>query len=269
MRCRDVQDLASVYIDGELDDARASALRGHLRECGPCLALVRGLIAVRDTAADLDTLDPPASLWSAVQRGLAEAEIVDAHRPRMWLYWQALRPRLLPAAVIAAATVTMAVWLWRQAPASSLGGAQLARATDGTPHAMSRGREPAAGSHGAPSGSPDRARPDGTAVAAESFDERMQREISAADQRYAATLAELRSLVDTERAAWPAPVAERLDARLSALAVERQRQRGPIASAAPDPRSRDALYAVYRAEIELLQNVALYGPDALGEEELP
>ena len=271
MRCRDVQELASSYIDGELDDARASALRGHVRQCPSCLAAVRELGAIRDAAADLDTLEPPASLWSAVQSGLARAEIADAGRSRLWLHWQALRPRLLPAAVALAATAAVTTWLWgRPAPASEsdFGPAPPMVAQLAGP-ARDLGVTPDPGvAPTAPAASP---RP--VPTRAETFEAGRARELAEADQRYAQTLTELRGLVADERASWPSEAAARLDARLAALANEaRQQQLATVTAASEDPtdvRSRDAVYAVYRAEIELLQNVALYGPEALNEEGLP
>jgi hypothetical protein len=275
MRCRDVQDLASSYIDGELDDARASALRGHVRQCPSCLAAVRELGAIRDAAANLDTLEPSPSLWSAVQRGLAEAEIADARRSRLWLHWQALRPRLLPAAVALAATAAVTTWLWGRPaapPSVSAPAPQMAAQLAGVPAVGGLGAAPAPAS-----------RPRAVPARAETFEAGRARQLAEADQRYAQTLAELRGLVADERASWPAEAAARLDARLAALAAEARLQlatSAEVSGAVPgatagatagtagdatDVRSRDAVYAVYRAEIELLQNVALYGPKALNE----
>jgi hypothetical protein len=244
MRCCDVQGLASAYIDGELDDARASALRGHARQCPACLAVVRELGAIREVAAHLDTLEPPPSLWSAVQRGLAEAEMADARRSRLWLHWQALRPRLLPAAVALAATAAVITWLWQPQPA---------RPTVAQPSA-------------APAAAPVAPVPART----ETFEAGRARELSEADQRYTRALAELRGLIADERTSWPPDLAARLDARLAGFADEARRQQHVATAAEPlDVRGRDALYAVYRAEIDLLERVALYGPEALAEEALP
>ncbi|HWN66704.1 MAG TPA: zf-HC2 domain-containing protein, partial [Haliangium sp.] len=184
MRCRDVQDLASSYIDGELDDARASALRGHVRQCPSCLAAVRELGAIRDVAAALDTLEPPASLWSAVQSGLAQAEIADAGRSRLWLHWQVLRPRLLPAAVALAATAAVATWLWRRppAPASDPGPAPLMVAQLAGPATPDPGLAPTAPTM------PPRLVP----ARVETFEAGRARELAEADRRYAQTLTELR-----------------------------------------------------------------------------
>lgn len=256
MRCRDVQDLASDYIDGELDDARASALRGHARQCPACLATVRELGAIRDAAARLDTLEPPPSLWSAVQRGLADAEIADARRSRLWLHWQALRPRLLPAAVGLAATAAVVTWLWQP---------QATRPTVAELPAVAVAS--AAGPAASPAGSRDVEAP--PAVRDETFEAGVARELVEADQRYTEALAELRGLLADERASWPPDVAARLDARLAGFADEARRQQHVTTAASLDVRERDALYAVYRAEIDLLQRVALYGPEALAEEALP
>lgn len=281
MRCGDVQDLASAFLDGELDDARASALRGHLRQCPACMTTVRDLGAIRDAAAHLDTLEPPAEMWSAVQSRLAQAEIADAGRSRLWLHWhalrQGLRPRLLPAAVAMAGTAAAALWLWRQSPepvASEIVTApQAALLATGEPQAASAVAEAQAGAHAGAHDDPAVA----SGTAADTFWASRGREIDQADARYQQALAELRSLVESERPRWPADAAERLDARLAALAAEaRQHLHTAAVTAdpdAPDPRSRDALYAVYREEMELLQNVALHGVEAVaaldGQEGMP
>jgi anti-sigma factor RsiW len=272
MRCGDVQDLASAFLDGELDDARASALRGHMRQCPACTTTVRELAAIRDAAARLETLEPPPALWSAVQSRLAEAEIADAGRSRLWFHWHALRPRLLPVAVALAGAAAVALWLWRlspEPPAAATGNAhpepvlRLATAGSGDEHATPL----AVGAGARAEVVPGVATGVTPAIPGETFWARREREIAQADARYQATLAELRALVDSERPHWPADAAARLDARLAALAAEaRQHLHTAAVTAdpgAPDPRSRDALYAVYREEMELLQDVALHGVDAV------
>lgn len=41
--CREVVDLSSDYIDGELEEAVAVSLKGHLERCRPCQAFINTL----------------------------------------------------------------------------------------------------------------------------------------------------------------------------------------------------------------------------------
>ncbi len=41
--CREVIDLSSDYIDGELEEAVAVSLKGHLERCKPCRAFINTL----------------------------------------------------------------------------------------------------------------------------------------------------------------------------------------------------------------------------------
>jgi hypothetical protein len=247
MRCRDVEALESAYIDGELDEARASAMRGHLRVCRTCRARVADLATLVEAAIRLAPIEPGPSLWAGIERGLAAAEIADSQRSWIWLRWQALRPRLLPMAVTVAAAAVLVLWAARKshelhtAPAVSLGD-------------QIRESEPAG--EQAPS-----------AVETETFWEASGREIAEADQRYLDTIAELRAIADEERADWPDDVRAAYDARVQAfdLAASGHRQvlDGDGAGPVGDARARDALYAVYRAEIEFLQRAALQGPERI------
>lgn len=269
MRCADIQALASDYLDGELDNARASALRGHVRMCPDCLALVQDLATLRDTMAELEPEEPPPSLWAAVERGVAEAEMADARRSTLWLRWQQVRPRLLPAAVVAAAAVAMALWTLR-GPASGRSAdlaAELAtNAPADQPADWATGPAQRTRDHSRPGPVPARTlHPGHDDRAGEDFFARQEHELAHADQRYESVLAELRGIVAAERAQWPAPAATRFDRRMAAFQAEARRHRqaaGPVAGA----RGRDALYAVYQAEISFLQSAAIYGASALEDQ---
>jgi len=239
MRCRDVEKLCTGYVDGELSDGMASALRGHLRTCPACLDRVEDEASVRDAAADLDPLDPPAELWAGIQSRLAEAEITDARRPRVWLWWQGLRQHALPAAVAVAAVVALLVWNSRR-------GQQLEPRPGAVAEQAATDRSPSARLQPAANG--------------ERFLEARQREVREADGTYASTIAELKSLVAEERAVWSQEVAKAFDSRLAALDESaRQHQRRLALNQSHDPRTRDALYAIYRAQIGLMQRVVLEG----------
>ncbi len=272
MRCRDVDRLASAYIDAELDEARASALRGHLRVCQACLSNVEDLAAIRDGASRLEPLDPPPSLWSQIEAGLAEAEIADSNRSWLWLRWQAIQPKLLPGAVAACAAALLVLWL----------------VEPGVDSAPSEGQEIASASHSAdesapePGPSPTESAPSvvGPAVLIDDasgqefaahglgapvdesadFFEARGREVKEADHRYRSTIDELLEMVGEERKSWPQELGALFDRRLAtfARAADQQKQL-LVASNMPSPESRDRLYAVYRAEIEFLQTVVVDG----------
>lgn len=261
MRCADVQALASAYLDGELDNARASALRGHVRMCPDCLALVQDLATVRDTMAELEPAEPPPSLWAAVERGVAEAEMADARRSILWLRWQQVRPWLLPGAVVAAASVAVALWALRgPAPGreahrgGELAAGEAREQADDSASNLASGPGPAHALVPAPAGH--------GVGAGEDFFTRRRHELAHADQRYESVLAELRDIVAAERAQWPAHAATRFDHRMAAFDAEARRHRQAL-DPAEDARGRDALYALYQAEISFLQSAAIYGASAL------
>lgn len=108
MRCDDVIARLTAYVDGELDDASGSALRGHLRTCATCHAAALDEVAVRDAMAKLPAPDMPPELWQSIQAQLAEHEVADSKRSRWWLWWQAARPKLIPSLLVAGAA-TLAI----------------------------------------------------------------------------------------------------------------------------------------------------------------
>jgi hypothetical protein len=116
MTCEQVRARMTAYLDGELEDERGSAVRGHLRACEACRQVATDEAALRDGLRALPPVDPPASLWSGVQARLAAAEIADAERPawRMalarWFAPRALMLRMsIPGAVVAALVLVL-VW---------------------------------------------------------------------------------------------------------------------------------------------------------------
>ncbi len=108
MRCDDVITRLTAYVDGELDDATGSALRGHLRTCATCHAAALDEVAVRDAMTRLPTPDVPPELWQSIQAQLAEHEVADSKRSRLWLWWQAARTKLVPGLLVAGAA-TLAI----------------------------------------------------------------------------------------------------------------------------------------------------------------
>jgi Putative zinc-finger len=115
--CDDVRAKLTAYLDGELEDDRGSAIRGHLRGCEACRNMAADEAALRDGLRALPPLDPPHALWTNIQRRLAAEEVADADRPawrraiaRFGLRWRPLAPQLaLGSAALAAAVVVLAL----------------------------------------------------------------------------------------------------------------------------------------------------------------
>ncbi|MBE7454077.1 MAG: zf-HC2 domain-containing protein [Kofleriaceae bacterium] len=103
MSCAAVQRELTAYLDGELDTASASALRGHLRLCPDCRAAAEDHAAIRDRLAELERPAPPPALWDGVRARLGVAVIADARRPRWARLLERLRPHLVPAGLAATA----------------------------------------------------------------------------------------------------------------------------------------------------------------------
>ncbi len=247
MRCRDVDDLVTAYVDGELDERRSSALRGHLRVCSACADRVEDEARVREAAGSLEPLDAPAELWSAIDARLAEAEIADARRSRVWLWCQraldgARRYRIAFAVAGAAAAAALAVWIVRggggERPVAGAQVAELAPAVKS--------------SAPAPTGDP--------CDAVATHDEQVLCQMHEADRRYLDAIAELTRLVAEERAGWTAADTARFDAALADLdrAAGDELKRLAVATAAPSS-SRDPLYSIYQAKIDLLSRAAVGG----------
>jgi len=237
MRCRDVDKLSTAYVDGELDDGRASALRGHLHQCERCLERVAAETDLRDACDELGPIEPPKYLWSNIEHGLARAEMADAERSRVWLWWQGARQHLLPAAVGCAAVVLIVAWMSR------------------------RGEQPLGGvaetSYESPAPVLKTAVADDTKpLVAQTFTESRIDQIDRADARYVAVINELKKSVAKTRASWSDGLAKRFDTKLAALQRKVDDQRNHVGPPESEPSKRDALYAVYQKQIDLLQNAS-------------
>jgi Putative zinc-finger len=249
--CRDVDRLATAYVDGELDERRSSAVRGHLRVCASCAERVEDEARVRELAAGLEPIDPPASMWQAIDARLAEAEIGDSHRPAHWFLvqrWLDAVRRNVVAVGLAATGAAIVLILW------------LPGGDDGeSPRSASA---PAAATSPAADGN-EQVRPSAqpACAGARTHDEQVLCLTRRADQRYLEAIAELSRAVTEERASWSMDEAARFDAAIAELhqaaQVERLRLLGQPAESAPG--NRDPLHSIYRAQIDLLSSVVVAG----------
>lgn len=123
MSCESTQRQLTGYLDGELDAADGSAVRGHLRECAACRQVASDEGHLRDQLRMLPPVDPPASLWAGVQAQLAAAEVADAKRPawrRALARWMPTMPTFAIGSALAAAAVVLLWWRTHRAPANEV-----------------------------------------------------------------------------------------------------------------------------------------------------
>lgn len=234
MKCDSVRAQLTAYLDGDLEDDRGSAVRGHLRGCEACRRVAADEAALRDGLRALPPLDPPPSLWAGVQQQLAAAEMADAERPawrRVLARWARRAPQVgLAGLALAAAVLLLVVRMQREeAPAET--SAPVAPVADVRDHVQ-------------PPAAPVQDQGDVTA------------ELAAAPAKvtetYAQTTRELLELARDARAQWSDERKQEFDTEVVALEKK-------IAAAA-DERPRRA---AYRSMIRFLQRAVIRDDVAL------
>jgi hypothetical protein len=236
LTCDDVLHRLTAYVDGELDDASGSAMRGHLRTCAACRRAADDELGVRDAMAKLPSPDVPASLWTEISARLAEQEVADSKRSRWWLWWQVARPRMIPALVLAAAATLAVVTYVRRDRGDDQPATTAVAPVPVAPVAPEIQDPPVK-----PTVEGDcdlRAASAAGTNAAESL-----AGLSAAiDRCYQAAADELLAMVDEDRPGWPVPRAQVFDAELDAA------RHAVTTAVAGRPRER-----AWQAVIQLLQ----------------
>lgn len=252
-RCADIERLVTAYVDGDLDDQRSSAVRGHLRTCAACAERAGDEARVRELAADLELVEPPRDLWSAIDARLAEAEIGDSRRSsaslavRRWV--ESTRRNLWPIGLGAAAAAVLLV-LWLPGAGERDAPSRASAPDSAAPAAVARSGAPPAG-----------------CAAARTHEEQVLCQMHESDGRYLAAIDDLGGAVAEERAAWTADEVARFDGALAridrAVEIERVRLAGSVG--AGGPAARDPLHAIYRKKIALLTSAVVSGDIALAE----
>lgn len=98
MKCPDVIDRLSAFIDGELPDAKRQAVERHLDECPACAAVHRRLAEAWALVAEAPRVAPRVDLWPRIEARLADARPVPGWRA--WLSWNPF-PALATLALVA------------------------------------------------------------------------------------------------------------------------------------------------------------------------
>lgn len=232
MKCDDVRSKLTAYLDGELEDTRGSAVRGHLRGCDACRAMASDEAELRDGLRALPPLDPPNALWSGIQARLAAEEVADSERPgwrraltRVAARWRPMAPQLALGTMALAIAVLVLAVRYRDSRQPEPGTAPLAGNAPTAPV-----QQPLAMMAPMPGD-----------VIAELASDRADR--TATYQHVADALVEDAM---TARANWPDDHKQAFDTKLAAFKAE--------LAAAPEGRGRDK---VYRSMIRYLQNAAI------------
>ncbi len=243
MRCADIERLCTAYVDGEvdgeLDERRASAMRGHMRTCAACLALVEDEAALISAAERLEPVEPPAELWARIEQDLGRREIADSQRSSWWLAWPRVRQAALPAAVLAAAALAVVSYSSRSNVAPTTAERTAVAAPSQVPRPAVASATPRPG---------------------EQFRTVRSAQIRAAEHDYLKTIGELEGLAAEARADWNAPQQAKyrraMDRYRSALRTARNGLADHHGDATIDPVAHDPLIAVYQGRIRYLQRVS-------------
>ena len=67
LSCTDVRDLFSLYLDGELEEEKACAVRDHLADCSECTELTETMEFIAGVGAALAGVEPPDHLAGDLQ----------------------------------------------------------------------------------------------------------------------------------------------------------------------------------------------------------
>jgi anti-sigma factor RsiW len=224
--CRTIEPLLDELADGTLDEARARAVRAHLRECVACAASFEAVDALKAAAADLGVVEPPVELWREITARLDVEDSRSERRSRLWWWWHAWRRTVFAGSgVLAAAAVAAALW-------------------------VAGGRLPLAPTLA------DLPRPPVSAAAL--YDEAVA-DVTRAERDYAAAIDELRQVVAEERRGWSPEASRAFDENLAAIDAAIARQAEAFGQSPGNPVATDALHAMYRKKIDFLQEAVVRG----------
>jgi anti-sigma factor RsiW len=84
MNCTGYRQSIHELVDGTIGPIRRAELERHLDSCPECRALLSDLQVIRDSAASLDALEPPAAVWLQVAAQLHREGGVAPVPVRSW-----------------------------------------------------------------------------------------------------------------------------------------------------------------------------------------
>ncbi|MQL52538.1 DUF4349 domain-containing protein [Desulfofundulus thermobenzoicus] len=84
MRCQQIQELLSTYLDGELEPSRLSQIEAHLCRCPACRNQWEDLKAAMDMLRDLPDIAPPANFSEQLKQKLKRRNLFSPSRTARW-----------------------------------------------------------------------------------------------------------------------------------------------------------------------------------------
>jgi anti-sigma factor RsiW len=133
MDCTGYRQSIHELVDETIGPIRRAELERHLETCPECRTLVSDLQLIRDMAASLDPLDPPAPVWLQVAAQLHKAGAVAPAPVRSWSARHAALLAIAAALVLAiGASVVVLLPRYRtESPTTAQTAAAPAAQTDG------------------------------------------------------------------------------------------------------------------------------------------
>ena len=233
---RHVVDQLSAYLEGDLGERPAAAVRDHLADCSACARAADELRVMVASARGLDRPEPPPTLWPAIEGALARDEVPLLAWRRFFVRGFAFGG--LAGAAIAVLLVLVLRW----------------------PHRAD-----------APALAHDEGAPTPAGEAADPLLREAQAEVETAAASYERSISKLRALLARrEEPRWSADVRARFLERLARLDESIDRSRAAVRSTPGDGAGTEILFAAYRSKIDFLAAaVHRGGPEEMQREEVP
>jgi len=106
MKCKDVCDLMSEYIDECLDEHRRMEVEAHLNSCTDCASELRAMKAMLVSLSGLSGRRSPVDCWTHVHEVIIRQELAK----KAWWHWL-LKPAVAaPAVALTALLTLLLVW---------------------------------------------------------------------------------------------------------------------------------------------------------------
>jgi gas vesicle protein len=204
----------SAFADGELSPAESQNVRAHAAGCPRCTGVLGELHAMAGAAATLERLEPPPTLWRAI-----EGELERGERPRWFSLSRTWRPFLVGTLVGGAAVAVLALLPARPAPQASI---------------AAREEAPRGG------------------AAVDPLLTEAEAEFAQAAAAYERSIAKLRDLLAREEARWSPGERTRTAERLARLDETIARSRELVRRTPGDSAGNEQLFAAYQQKIAFL-----------------